>query len=97
VITRLEGAADQKKEGKQLCIDIIDEVKEIPGVSGIHVMAYRQEEYVAEIIDESGVLRGRRPWQREARSDDALVAERLVELKKRETPYRPATMLEKSR
>lgn len=77
IIKRLEGAEDQKKEGKNLCIDIINEVKEIPGVSGVHVMAYRQEEYVAEIVDESGVLKGRRPWKREVRSDDARVAERL--------------------
>lgn len=77
VIARLEGAADQKKEGKQLAIDIINEVKEIEGVSGIHVMAYRQEEFVAEIVHESGVLKGRRPWRREPRPDDAMVAERL--------------------
>ncbi len=77
VIKRLEGAQDQKKEGKQLCIDIINEVKEIPGVAGIHVMAYRQEEYVAEIVDESGVLKGRKPWKREARHDDRMVADRL--------------------
>ncbi len=80
VIKRLEGAQDQKKEGKQLCIDIINEVKDIPGVSGVHVMAYRQEEYVAEIVDESGVLKGRRPWKREVRADDAMVAERLERL-----------------
>ena len=77
VIKRLEGAQDQKKEGKQLCIDIINEVKEIPGISGIHVMAYRQEEYVAEIVDESGVLKGRQPWKREIRRDDQMVADRL--------------------
>lgn len=77
VIARLEGAADQKREGKRLCIDIIDEVKEIEGVAGIHVMAYRQEEYVAEIVHESGILKGRKPWRREPRADDALVAERL--------------------
>ncbi len=77
VIKRLEGAQDQKAEGKKLCIDIINEVKEIPGVSGVHVMAYRQEEYVAEIVDESGVLKGRQPWKREVRADDRLVAERL--------------------
>ena len=77
VIARLEGAQDQKREGKQLCIDIINEVKEIEGVAGIHVMAYRQEEHVAEIVHESGVLKGRKPWQREPRRDDALVAERL--------------------
>ena len=80
VIKRLEGAQYQKAEGKRLCIDIINEVKEIPGVAGIHVMAYRQEEYVAEIVDESGVLKGRKPWKREARPDDALVAERLGHL-----------------
>jgi 5,10-methylenetetrahydrofolate reductase len=77
IVNRLEGAQDQKKEGKQLAIDIITEVKEIPGVAGIHVMAYRQEEYVAEIVDESGVLKGRQPWKRERRSDDELVARRL--------------------
>jgi tagatose-1,6-bisphosphate aldolase len=77
IIARLEGAQDQKKEGKQLAIDIINEVKEIPGVSGVHVMAYRQEEYVAEIVDESGVLKGRQPWKREIRRDDQMVAERL--------------------
>jgi 5,10-methylenetetrahydrofolate reductase len=96
IIKRLEGAQDQKAEGKRLCIDIINEVKEIPGVSGVHVMAYRQEEYVAEIVAESGVLKGRQPWMREARSDEAMVAERLIELKKRETAYQPATMLEKT-
>ncbi|HRO14297.1 MAG TPA: methylenetetrahydrofolate reductase [Paracoccus sp. (in: a-proteobacteria)] len=81
VIARLEGARDQKAEGKRLCIDIINEVKEIPGVAGVHVMAYRQEEYVAEIVDESGVLKGRRPWRHEFRSDDARVAERLEHLR----------------
>ena len=47
---------DQKNEGRQICIDLIQEVKEIRGVAGIHVMAYRQEEFVSEIISASGVL-----------------------------------------
>ncbi|GGK67994.1 methylenetetrahydrofolate reductase [Amphritea balenae] len=62
VINRLAGAKDQKKEGQQICIDLIQELREIEGVSGVHVMAYRQEEAVAEIIDRSGVLDGRVPW-----------------------------------
>ena len=33
----------------------IQEIKEIEGVSGVHVMAYRQEEFVNEIIQASGV------------------------------------------
>ena len=44
-------------------------------------MAYRQEEYVAEIVHESGVLKGRKPWTREANPTDALVAERLEQLR----------------
>jgi methylenetetrahydrofolate reductase (NADPH) len=45
-----------------LCVDVIQEVREIKGVSGVHVMAYRQEQTVAEIITRSGVLAGRVPW-----------------------------------
>jgi methylenetetrahydrofolate reductase (NADPH) len=37
-------------------------MREIRGVSGVHIMAYRQEESVAEIVDKSGILRGRSPW-----------------------------------
>ncbi len=70
VITRLERADNQKEEGKRLCIDLMQEIHEIEGVSGIHVMAYRQEEFVAEIVHDSGVLRDRRPWRRELNQGD---------------------------
>ncbi len=46
----------QKEEGKKIAIEIIQQVKEIEGVAGVHVMAYRQEELVAEIIEEAGLL-----------------------------------------
>jgi 5,10-methylenetetrahydrofolate reductase len=81
VIARLEGAKTPKREGKQLCIDIIGQVQEIEGVAGIHVMAYRQEELVAEIVHDSGVLRGRKPWKKEPRPDDAIVIERLEDIR----------------
>jgi len=62
VVERLSGAAKPKAEGRKLCIELIQEIREIKGVSGVHVMAYRQEEAVAEVIDASGVLNGRIPW-----------------------------------
>jgi len=62
VVKRMAGAQDGAREGRQVCIDLIQEIRAIPGVSGIHLMAYRQEESVAEIIDRSGVLGGRIPW-----------------------------------
>lgn len=63
VIDRLKGSDDQKSEGKRICIELIQQIREIAGVSGVHVMAYRQEETVAEIIQQSGVLGDRRPWR----------------------------------
>ena len=62
LVTRLRGATDQKREGQQICIEMMNRIREIEGISGIHVMAYRQEESVANIIDRSGVLGGRTPW-----------------------------------
>ncbi len=62
VIERLKGAQDQAREGRNLCVDLIQEVSSIKGVAGVHVMAYRQEESVAEVIERSGVLAGRVPW-----------------------------------
>ncbi len=60
VIARMERAPDQKQEGRRICIELIQQIREIKGVAGIHVMAYRQEELVSDIITSSGVLKGRR-------------------------------------
>ncbi|WNK01400.1 methylenetetrahydrofolate reductase [Thalassospiraceae bacterium LMO-JJ14] len=75
IIRRLEGAENQKLEGKKLCIDLMQQIQEIEGVSGIHVMAYRQEEFVADIVHESGVLKDRRPWKHEPNPGDAAAIE----------------------
>lgn len=56
IVSRLKGAAKPGLEGKKLCVEIIQQVRELHGVRGVHVMAYRQEELVAEIIDEAGLL-----------------------------------------
>jgi methylenetetrahydrofolate reductase (NADPH) len=62
IIKRLEGAREPKLEGRKICVELIQQIREIEGVSGVHVMAYRQEEAVGEIIQQSGVLDGRVPW-----------------------------------
>jgi methylenetetrahydrofolate reductase (NADPH) len=58
VVRRLRGVPSdrQREEGKRLCVEIIRQAREIPGVRGVHVMAYKQEELVAEIIEEAGLL-----------------------------------------
>jgi 5,10-methylenetetrahydrofolate reductase len=60
VIERIEKSANQRAEGKAICVEMIQRVREMPGVAGVHVMAYRQEEFVSEIIQASGVLANRR-------------------------------------
>jgi len=62
IVKRMAGAERPAAEGRKLCIELIREIREIKGVSGVHVMAYRQEESVAEVIESSGVLDGRIPW-----------------------------------
>ncbi|MFK7732781.1 MAG: methylenetetrahydrofolate reductase [Pseudomonadales bacterium] len=62
VIKRLAGAENQAQEGVNVCIDMVNELKEIEGVHGVHIMAYRQEHRVAEIVEKTDVLEGRKPW-----------------------------------
>jgi methylenetetrahydrofolate reductase (NADPH) len=75
IIKRMKGVSgsQQREEGKQICVEIIQQIREIEGVSGVHVMAYRQEELVAEIIAEAGCLPRR--WQSQHKSLDQKVEE----------------------
>ena len=63
VIKRLAGAENQKQEGVNLCIDLIEQVREIEGVSGAHIMAYRMEDRIGEIVTRSNALGDREPWR----------------------------------
>jgi len=56
VINRLRDAKDKQEEGINICVDIINQVKEIKGVSGVHVMAIEWEEAVEEIVKRANLL-----------------------------------------
>jgi methylenetetrahydrofolate reductase (NADPH) len=71
IVKRLAGAQDQTREGRNICVELIQEIRAMRGVHGVHVMAYRQEEAVAEIITRSGVLDGRAPWHPERDQNSA--------------------------
>lgn len=55
VIERLEKADDKKKEGIKICLEVINEVKKMKGISGIHIMAIGWEEAVPEIVEQAGL------------------------------------------
>jgi len=52
---RLETAADVQKEAVDIVVEQIAEVKEIPGVRGVHIMAVAWEEVVPEIVRRAGL------------------------------------------
>jgi len=55
VIQRLEASADAKEESVQMTLELIDKVKNLPGVRGIHFMAVGWESIVPRLIQESGL------------------------------------------
>ena len=57
LIARLEKTPRERwqEEGSRICVEIIQQVREIEGVAGVHVMAYRQEHVVAEIVHRAGL------------------------------------------
>lgn len=55
VIDRMKGAKDKKAEGLNIAIETIQQLKEIEGVAGVHVMAIAWEEMVPEIVERAGL------------------------------------------
>lgn len=60
VIARMEGAKNPGKEGRKICVELIRQLRGIAGVAGVHIMAYRREHLVADIVREAGLARGQR-------------------------------------
>ncbi len=56
IITRMEKADDAKAEGVKIPLEIIEQLKEISGVHGIHIMAVGWESIVPKIIEQAGLL-----------------------------------------
>lgn len=56
VVTRMEDAKDAKEEGIVICLEIIAQLLEIPGVHGVHIMAVGWEEAVPEILQRANLL-----------------------------------------
>ncbi|MBN1890538.1 MAG: methylenetetrahydrofolate reductase, partial [Thermoflexales bacterium] len=67
VVERMEAAGsgiEDKKErskawraaGIELCVELIQQMREIPGVAGVHIMAVEWEEAVKPIVEKAGLL-----------------------------------------
>ena len=58
VVERMDGTPPerQREEGIRIALELIEEVRSIPGISGVHLMSIRNEEAILRVIDEAGLL-----------------------------------------
>jgi methylenetetrahydrofolate reductase (NADPH) len=61
VIRRLEGVPPERffEESVALCGEIVSELREVPGIAGVHIMAFGREDVVPEIMERAGLERRR--------------------------------------
>lgn len=57
VVRRLRGVPSEQvaAHGMTLCVETIQRLRETPGVAGIHVMAFGQEQVVPELLERAGI------------------------------------------
>ena len=52
LIARLDAAADQKREGRRICVELMQQLREVPGVAGVHLMAPLNDGALPQVIQE---------------------------------------------
>jgi methylenetetrahydrofolate reductase (NADPH) len=63
LVQRIERATDAKAEGIRICVETIEQLKRVPGVHGVHIMAVASEDAVPGIVKQAG-LSPRPEWPR---------------------------------
>jgi methylenetetrahydrofolate reductase (NADPH) len=59
IVRRIDAAgkgADARKEGRTLCAELIQELREVEGVHGVHIMAVEWEIAVKSVVEMAGLL-----------------------------------------
>ena len=56
IVARMKGAKDAKEEGLKIALELVEQLKSIPGVHGVHIMAVGWEEMVPVITEKAGLL-----------------------------------------
>lgn len=56
IVTRMEDAKEAKEEGLKICLETIEQIKEVPGIHGVHIMAVGWEDIVPTIVEKAGLL-----------------------------------------
>ena len=56
IVTRMEKSEAPKEEGVKIILEIIEQLKDMPGIHGIHIMAVGWEDIVSEVVEKSGLM-----------------------------------------
>lgn len=58
VVNRIDAvpAEGQHAEGIRMALEIVEQVRRIPGVRGVHLMSIRNEEGIVRVVEEAGLL-----------------------------------------
>jgi methylenetetrahydrofolate reductase (NADPH) len=58
VIERMDSVPPDRQpdEGVRIALEVVDEVRRIPGISGIHLMSIRNETAIVRVVEEAGLL-----------------------------------------
>lgn len=56
LVDRMADAKDARQEGVNTCLEIIEQIKEIDGVHGVHIMAISWEDIVPIIVEKAGLM-----------------------------------------
>ncbi|MFC1677683.1 methylenetetrahydrofolate reductase [Planctomycetota bacterium] len=56
LIARMESAEDPKEEGVKVCVEMIEQIKNIKGVAGVHLMPIGWESITPVLVERAGLL-----------------------------------------
>ena len=57
LVERLERASDPAAEGRRICVELLEQLAQLPGIAGAHVMAPNNEAALVEVLEEARSLR----------------------------------------
>jgi len=61
IVERLEGASDRVREGRRICSEMVEQLIDVPGVAGVHIMAPGNDSGLAEAVAAAAAIAQRRP------------------------------------
>jgi methylenetetrahydrofolate reductase (NADPH) len=58
VLARMEAAPPERQwdEGVAIALEIVEQVRRVPGVRGVHLMSIRNEEAIVRVVEDAGLL-----------------------------------------